>query len=137
MSEPFIFIGTHTIREGKFEDFKKACGELLEVVEANEPRLIAFNLYANQDETEVGIVQVHPDADSMLFHMQVAREHISEAYQSTLEKTERIDVYGKPSDTVLEMISQLAGSEVPLSIKAHHLGGFTRSSAGPRARSRP
>jgi hypothetical protein len=30
----------------------------------------------------------------------------------------------------LEMISQLAGSEVSLSVKAHHLGGFTRSSAG-------
>jgi hypothetical protein len=25
MSEPFIFIGTHTLREGKLEDFKKAC----------------------------------------------------------------------------------------------------------------
>ena len=49
MSEPFIFIGTHTIREGKLEDFKKSCGELLEVVEANEPRLIAFNFYANED----------------------------------------------------------------------------------------
>ena len=130
MSEPFIFIGTHTIKEGKLEDFKKSCGGLVEVVEANEPRLIAFNLYVNQDGTEVTVVQVHPDADSMLFHMQVAREHISEAYQSTLEKTERIDVYGKPSDTVLEMISQLAGSEVPLSVKAHHLGGFTRSNAG-------
>jgi quinol monooxygenase YgiN len=129
MSEPFILIGTHTLKEGKLEDFKKSCGGLVEVVEANEPRLIAFNLYVNQDGTEVTVVQVHPDADSMLFHMQVAREHISEAYQSTLEKTERIDVYGKPSDTVLEMISQLAGSEVSLSVKAHHLGGFTRYSA--------
>jgi hypothetical protein len=66
----------------------------------------------------------------MLFHMQVARDHISEAYQSVLEKTKRIDVYGKPSDTALEMIRQLAGSGVPLSLKANHLGGFTRSSAG-------
>jgi quinol monooxygenase YgiN len=129
MSEPFIFIGTHTIREGKLEDFKKSCGQLVEVVEANEPRLIAFHLYVNEDGTEVTVVQVHPDADSMLFHMQVAREHISEAYQSVLEKTKRIDVYGKPSDAVLEMIRQLAGSGVPLSVKAHHLGGFTRSSA--------
>jgi quinol monooxygenase YgiN len=130
MSEPFIFIGTHTLREGKLEDFKKACSELVEVVEANEPRLIAFNIYVNEDGTEATIVQVHPDPDSMLFHMQVAREHISEAYQSVLEKTQRIDVYGKLSDTVLEMIRQLAGSGVPLSVKTHHLGGFTRSIAG-------
>ena len=100
------------------------------MVEANEPRLIAFNVYANEDGTEVTIVQVHPDADSMLFHMQVAREHISEAYQSVLDTTKRIDVYGTPNDAVLEMISQLAGSEVPLSVKPNHLGGFTRSSAG-------
>jgi quinol monooxygenase YgiN len=130
MSEPFIFIGTHTIREGKLEDFKKQWRELLDVVEAKEPRLIAFNAYVNEDGTELTVVQVHPDADSMLFHMQVARDHISEAYQSVLEKTKRIDVYGKPSDTALEMIRQLAGSEVPLSLKANHLGGFTRSSAG-------
>jgi quinol monooxygenase YgiN len=130
MSEPFIFIGTHTIREGKLEDFKKQWRELLDVVEAKEPRLIAFNAYVNEDGTELTVVQVHPDADSMLFHMQVARDHISEAYQSVLEKTKRIDVYGKPSDTALEMIRQLAGSEVPLSVKANHLGGFTRSSAG-------
>jgi quinol monooxygenase YgiN len=130
MSEPFIFIGTHTIREGKLEDFKKQWRELLDVVEAKEPRLIAFNAYVNEDGTELTVVQVHPDADSMLFHLQVARDHISEAYQSVLDKTKRIDVYGKPSDTALEMIRQLAGSEVPLSLKANHLGGFTRSSAG-------
>lgn len=130
MSGPFIFIGTHTLREGKLEDFKKACRELVEVVEANEPRLIAFNIYVNEDGTEATIVQVHPDPDSMLFHMQVAREHISEAYQSVLEETRRVDVYGKLSDTVLEMIRQLAGSGVPLSVKTHHLGGFTRSIAG-------
>jgi hypothetical protein len=128
MSEPFI--GTHTIREGKRQDFKQQWRELLEVVEAKEPRLIAFNAYVNEDGTELTVVQVHPDADSMVFHMQVARDHISQAYQSVLEKTRRIDVYGKPSDAVLEMIRQLAGSGVPLTVKADHLGGFTRTTAG-------
>ena len=129
MSEPFIFIGTYTLREGKLQDFKQQWLELLEMVEAKEPRLIAFNAYVNEDGTELTIVQVHPDADSMGFHMQVVRDHISEAHQSVVEKTERIDIYGNPSDTVLEMIRQVAESEAPLNVKAHHLGGFTRSSA--------
>lgn len=129
MSEPFIFIGTYTLREGKLQDFKQQWLELLEMVEAKEPRLIAFHAYVNEDGTEVTGVQVHPDPDSMLFHMQVARDHISEAYQSVVEKTERIDIYGNPSDAVLEMIRQVAESEAPLNVKAHHLGGFTRSSA--------
>jgi quinol monooxygenase YgiN len=129
MSEPFIFIGTHTLREGKLQDFKQQWLELLEMVEAKEPRLIAFHAYVNEDGTELTIVQVHPDADSMLFHMQVVRDHISEAHQSVVEKTERIDIYGNPSDTVLEMIRQVVESEAPLNVKAHHLSGFTRSSA--------
>ena len=47
MSEPFIFVGTHTIREGKLEDFRKQWQELVEVVEAKEPRLITFHAYVN------------------------------------------------------------------------------------------
>jgi hypothetical protein len=51
MSEPFIFIGIHSLKEGKLEDFKKYEQELVELVEANEPRLIAFHIFLNQDGT--------------------------------------------------------------------------------------
>ena len=61
--------------------------------------------------------------------MQVLGQKISQAYEF-LERTEHIEVYGTPSDQVLEMMRQLAGSGVPLSVKAHHLGGFTRAKAG-------
>ena len=63
---PFIFIGTHTLKQGKFDDFAANCAALAELVEAEEPRMIAFNVYANEDGTEVSVVQVHPDAESML-----------------------------------------------------------------------
>jgi quinol monooxygenase YgiN len=129
MSEPFIFIGTHRIKEGKAEEFKKSCVGLLEVVEAKEPRLIAFNFYTNEDGTEVSIVQVHPDADSMLFHMQVAREHIEEAVEDLLAETVSVQIYGTPNNAVLEMIRQLSMPGVELSVKPLGLGGFTRSTA--------
>jgi hypothetical protein len=38
-------------------------------IDANEPRLIAFNEYVNEDHSEVTVVQVHPDAASLEFHM--------------------------------------------------------------------
>jgi hypothetical protein len=129
MSEPFIFIGTHAIREGKFEDFKKTWTDLVELVEADEPRLIAFNCYANDDETEVTVVQVHPDADSMLFHMQVARAHIEKGTEELLD-TRDFQIFGPPNEAVLGMIRELSQSGVPLIVKPNHLGGFTRSSAG-------
>ena len=49
MSEPFIFIGTHSVREGKLQNLKQYEQELVALVEANEPRLIAFHIFVNED----------------------------------------------------------------------------------------
>ena len=56
------------------------------------PRVIAFNEYANEEGTEVAVVQV----------------------------------FGTPSDAVLEMLRRQAGAGVPLTVHRHHPGGFTR-----------
>jgi hypothetical protein len=75
----------------------------------------------------VGVVQVHPDADSMEFHMEVVAERAARAYAEALEATTSIQVYGEPSDAVLEMLSRQAGAGIPLVVKRSHLGGFTRA----------
>ncbi len=129
MSEPFIFIGTHKLQEGKLEEFEKSFAHLVSAVEANEPRMIAFNGYANEEGTEVAVVQVHPDTDSMELHMQVVAQHIEHAYEGLLEETTGIQVFGQLSASAREMMQQLAGSGVPLSVKPMPLGGFTRSAA--------
>ena len=69
MAGPFIFIAINRLKPGKLEDEKKRVPDLVDFIQANEPRLIAFNEYASEDGTEVAVVQVHPDADSMAFHM--------------------------------------------------------------------
>lgn len=129
MSGPFIFIGTHTFKEGKLEDFKKGLQEFFGFVEANEPRLIAFNMYVNEGGAELSVVQVHPDVESMEFHMKLLRENIERAYGEFLDATTSIQIYGTPSDAALQTMSQLSGPEVPLIVKPNHLGGFTRSAA--------
>ena len=126
MSGPFIFIATNRLKEGKLDEEKERVPGLIDFVQSNEPRLIAFNEYVNEDGTEVGVVQVHPDADSMEFHMKVVRERAERAYAETLDATTSIQVYGTPSDNVLEMLKQQAGSGASLSVRSHHLGGFTR-----------
>ena len=71
-------------------------------------------------------MQVHPDAASMEFHMDMVRERAASAYAETLDATTRIQVFGSPSDGVLEMLRVQAGAGVPLTVHAEHLGGFTR-----------
>ena len=127
MTEPFIFIATYTIKEGKLEDLKRYWPEFVDFVEEGEPRLIAFNAYVSEDGTEVGIVQVHPDVDSMEFHMKLIREHV-EASADLLDHGTGMQIYGAVSNSALELMRQQAGP-VPLTVKPHGVGGFTRSAA--------
>ena len=92
--------------------------------------MIALNEYANEDGTEAGVVQVHPDAESMELHMGVVAKRAARAYADTLDATTSIQVYGQPSDAVLEMLRRQAGAGVSMVVKRHHRGGFTR--AAPR-----
>src|ERR1035441_447738 len=81
MAGPFIFVATNRLKPGKLEDEHERVRALSGFIDANEPRLLAFNEYANEEGTEVGVVQVHPDADSMYFHMNVIREQAARAYR--------------------------------------------------------
>ena len=123
MSPPFIFVGTHTLHEGSVDEFMQAFKELVDIVEAKEPQLIAFNAYMNEEGTEAAVVQIHPDVDSMAFHMQVAAEHIGAS--SRFLTTQRIDIYGAMNDIVRQMISQV--TDVPVNVKPEPLGGFIRA----------
>jgi hypothetical protein len=126
VSGPFIFIATNRLKPGKLADEKKRVPDLVDFVEANEPRLIAFNEYVNDDGTEVAVVQIHPDADSMTFHMRIIAERAAAAYAETIDVTTSLQVYGMPSNAVIEMLERQAGGGVPLTVKPSHLGGFTR-----------
>jgi hypothetical protein len=52
MSGPFIFIATNRLKEGK----RERVPGLVDFIQENEPRLLAFNEYANDEGTEVGVV---------------------------------------------------------------------------------
>ena len=124
MTGPFIFIATNRLKQGKLNSEQKRLPDLID--QANEPRLIAFNEYANEEGTEVAVVQVHPDADSMVFHMKLIAERAASAYADTIDATTNIQVFGTPGDTVADMLQRQAGAVVPLSITPQFLGGFTR-----------
>jgi len=126
VSGPFIFIATNRLKAGRLDDETRRVPGLVDYIEANEPRLIAFNEYVNEEGTEVGVVQVHPDTDSMEFHLEVVRERAQRAYAETLDSTTGIAVYGTPTPAILEILSRTAGSGVPVTVKPYHLGGFTR-----------
>ncbi len=104
------------------EDYKKFFEEFCEtVVEANEPRLIVFHGYVNEDTNEMSVLQVHPDADSMMFHMQLIADHITKAFD-VLDRTTSVQVYGTPKAGVVEMIKELSQEGVTVNVNTPFTG---------------
>jgi quinol monooxygenase YgiN len=112
VTAPFIFIGTHKIKPGKQEEFKKYFAQFSsDIVEPKEPRLHSFYGYAEPDSDYVTIVQVHPDADSMATHMRVGTEHFATAYADYLEPESTLQIYGNLSEDLIRTISAAAQTD--------------------------
>jgi len=127
MAGPFILIARNRLNPGRLEAEKARVPGLVDFIEAREPRLVAFNEYANEAGTEVAVVQIHPDTDSFEFHMEAVRDRAFRAYQETLDATTGIEVFGSPTPRIMEMLRQAAGGGVQYRLHLHHLGGFTRA----------
>jgi quinol monooxygenase YgiN len=112
MTAPFIFIGTHKIRPGKREAFKEYFARFSsEVVDPAEPRLHSFYGYAAPGSDYVTVVQVHPDADSMVTHMNVGMEHFADAYAEYLEAESTMQIYGNLTEDLIRAISAAAQTD--------------------------
>ena len=112
MTAPFIFIGTHKVKPGRREEFKKYFAQFSSnVVEPAEPRLHSFYGYTAPDSDYVTIVQVHPDADSMANHIKVGMEHFATAYTEYLEPESTLQIYGSLTEDMIQTISAAAQTD--------------------------
>jgi len=125
MSEPIVIIDSSEIREGKIEDLKKVMTDLVDFAEANEPRMIAYSVYLDQDGNRVTVLQVHPDSASAEYHMTVAGASFRKFVEYV--RMSGIDVYGKPSTALLERLRRKAQMLGGGSVVVHELhAGFAR-----------
>ncbi len=126
MSAPFIFMGSYEVREGRFEDARKKLSEHAEFIEANEPRLVAFHVFTDEDAGIVSIVQVHRDPESMQFHMRLSADHIQAALTDYLGEPVSTHVYGGAGSDIVDTIREYDPSA---HVVTGHLAGFTRTTA--------
>jgi len=108
MSENIIIVGSSEIREGKLEELKAAMNGLVELVKTKEPQIIAYNVYLNENGTQLSVLQVYPDSASAEFQMGVT----GPAFPKELINLSQIDIYGKPSQSLQEKmrLSETTGS---------------------------
>lgn len=56
MSDAIVYVDISKVREGALDELKAGLMELAEFIEANEPRLIAYNIYFSDDGTKMTVV---------------------------------------------------------------------------------
>lgn len=102
MSDPLVYIDRSDIRDGRLEEVMTGIQGLAELVETQEPQLIAYGFYFNERRTGMTVVAIHPDSASMEFHLEIA----GPAFRRFSEFVElrTIDVYGRPSEKVLDQL---------------------------------
>jgi hypothetical protein len=136
MSDAILYVDASDVREGALEELKPAIERLVDFVAANEPRLIAYNVYFSEDGTRMTVASVHPDSASLEYHMEVAGPLFREFVE--LVTLSSISIYGEPSEKVLRQSQAKARllGRAPVVVQSLH-AGFTRvapAAAGPDAR---
>ena len=123
MAGSLIYVGTHAITQGKLDVARQASREMGVFLEANHPRMLHFGIYIDDGAHEMTVIQVHPDEDSLVLHLQLARERIAKAYDF-LDATTKIDIYGRPSDALVDQIKQMGmGAPIRFNVAT---AGFSR-----------
>jgi hypothetical protein len=130
MSDAILYVDTSDVREGALDELKDRMKELVAFVEANVPRVIAYNVYFSDDGTRMTVMHVHPDAASLEHHLEVAGP-LFRRY-ADLVTLSSIQIYGEPSKKALEQSrakAELLGRDAELVVEPLH-AGFTRLAAG-------
>jgi hypothetical protein len=128
MSGPIVFISHFRVKEGKSHGMKQFFREGTKLLQEEKPRTLAFLSYLSEDGTQLTIVHVFADADPMDLHVEGAEERTTGAYEFV--EPRGFEIYGMPSDRVLEMFRGAATSEAQVSFQTQHLGGFLRLRPG-------
>jgi hypothetical protein len=125
MSEPIISLDTSLIREGKLDELKSAVAELVEFVRSNERRPVVYEVYFDDTGSRMTVVQVHPDSASMEYHMTAAGPAF--AGFAELVTLSTLDVYGEPSEELLELLHRKVQMLGDARVTVHDLqAGFAR-----------
>ena len=123
MSGPFIVKTVSTIHPGKAEAYAPLAREICRLVQEKEPRALGFHIYATEDQSSEVVLQIHPDAESMQYHLEVLREKVRETFAYGDFKS--LEIYGELNPALQDWFKRVSKG-INATVYPVHLGGFTR-----------
>ena len=122
MCSAIVYVDHSEIVEGRLAELTERLNGLIDLIESNEPRLIAYGVYLNEDRTHLSVVHVHRDVASLVTHFQVT----GLAFRNFVDlvRLQSIDVYGDPPEDVVDQLrakARLLG-DATVSVHGFHAG---------------
>ena len=108
MSE-LIGIARFKFHEGKREQYLRLSEQALDLVRANEPGTLGYDLYLNDDQSECMVIERYRDSEAAMAHA-ANLGHLFEAVLATVSVIHG-ELLGELSP---ELRANLAGSDVPV-----------------------
>jgi hypothetical protein len=124
MNDPIIFISRYRLKEGMLDGFREHYLGSVPTTETAKPGTLLQLAYISQDSREVAIVRLFPDPSAMEAQLQGADQRSKAAYNFI--EPARMEIYGEPGPSAVEMMKRIAGSGVPVSLSPLYVGGFIR-----------
>ena len=127
-SGAILYIDRSTITSDAIDELREKTAELVDFVEAREPRLLSYGFVIDADAGEMTVAAVHPDTASLELHLKIGGPQFAAIGRPI--RLRSIEVFGEPSRSATEAIfakaRRLGGAEV----RIHRLDpGFARPPA--------
>jgi quinol monooxygenase YgiN len=108
MSE-LLGIARFRFHEGKRDEYLRLSAQAREIVRTKDSGTLQYDMYLNDDESEVMIVERYRDSDAAMEHA----ANLGDLFEAVLATVSVVhgELLGEPS---AELRAKLAGSEVPV-----------------------
>jgi hypothetical protein len=100
--EALVYVDRSDIRPGMADQLEAAARQLVEHVAAHEPRALSYGIHFSEDRSAMTVVHVHPDSESLQELLGLIAPVLA-PFRDLLQ-LRSIDVYGSPSDAVLQLL---------------------------------
>jgi hypothetical protein len=131
VTEPFVFVSTYQANPETLDEYKNFLQRTVDLVEENEPEMIYFNFFLNEETNEVTTLQVHRSVENMAVHMGVIAPLLAESRDKEYfdNSTLKVRILGTPTAAIREQMEQMAGAGVTVTINEAVTEGHLNATA--------
>ena len=116
MSDAFVFMNSFRVVEGKIDAYRAFVSKLVEAVEQNEPDMMQFGIYLNEETGQATSLQVHRTVENFAVQMNFISQFMAESREFIDFSAMSATICGTPTEAILAQMRQQAGAGISVAI---------------------